>query len=85
MSFLVTGKLLLFIIHAFIISIEMQYEKYASKNFFPQEAQKCSREHKTQSKQSCNYKYGVTKHNLKKKKRTMKLLFPSALAMISYD
>lgn len=47
----------------------MQYEMYAAKTFFPQEAQKCSREHKTQSKQSWNYKYGVTKHNLKKKKK----------------
>lgn len=63
----------------------MQYEKCASKIFFPQDAQKCSREHKRQPKQSWNYKYGVTKHNLKKEKRTMKLLFPSVLVMISYD
>lgn len=54
----------------------MQYEKYVPKKVFPQEAQKCSREHKMQSKQSWNYKYGVTKHNLKRQAEQWNFSFP---------
>lgn len=38
----VTGNWLLFVIHACIVSVAIQYEMYASKKFFPQEAQKGS-------------------------------------------